>query len=149
MPPRDDFAERARQEQIDRELDQALRNKYRDLNLNAEIMSRAFSQPDPDPTATHIGRLLVKALGTLPHAYRGTAAFSDVLEFANEVLRLDPSNASAFTFRALAYEGLDLLDQAIDDAQKAIALDPKAGAEMGVSLRHKLLNWQAAAPRKP
>src|SRR5712691_9519156 len=121
MDPRDDPFERYLEEQRDQEL----RDRYRDLNLEAEIAElKARDQPPGDPTQKRISRKLISAQGLLHLAFQRGAGFSDALDAANEVLQLQLTNSEALAIRAIANSQLSSFRAAVQDAEAAIALDP-------------------------
>jgi hypothetical protein len=126
-----------RWQELQAKLDQEVKDRWRSFNLDAEIVVRRGGV-DPDPVRTRVGVLLVKAQGTLIHALRQGAGFSDVCDFADEALRLQPSNADALALRAIAKAKLGLFLQAVEDAEKATALDPDAGEVYGAPARRLL-----------
>jgi tetratricopeptide (TPR) repeat protein len=142
MDQKNNLAERAYQQQNDLKQDQAPQDIHRDVNLKAEMIVRQHRGGETDPKRTRVTTLLVKAQGALVMASEGRGAFCDVRDLADEVLGLDPLNARAFTLRALAYAKLNVFDQAVEDAASAIALDPKAGSEFGVSVSDLLQVWR-------
>jgi hypothetical protein len=111
-------------------LDQEVKDRWRAFNLEAEIPLRRGGGHE-DPVRTRVGVLLVKAQGTLIHALRRGVGFSDVCDFADEALRLQPANADALALRAMGMAKLGLFPQAVEDAERAVALDPDAGVVYG------------------
>jgi tetratricopeptide (TPR) repeat protein len=132
----DPDSERAWQD-LQAQLDLEVKNRWRGVNLEAEIAARRGGV-DPDPVRTRVGVLLVRAWGALIHAWRQGAGFSDVCAFADEALKLQPDNADALALRAIAKARLSLFSQAAEDAEKATALDPDAGSLYNVPARRLL-----------
>jgi hypothetical protein len=126
-------------------LDQAVKDRWRGVNTEAEIALRRGAAPDEDPVRTRVGVLLEKAYGTLYHAVRRGCGYSDVSDLADEALQLRPSSADApslradaLALRAAAYARLGLFPQAAEDADEAVALDANAGVWYGVPARRLL-----------
>jgi hypothetical protein len=126
-----------RWQELQAKLDQEVKDRWWRFNTEAEIIVRRDGG-DPDPVRTRVGVLLVKAQGALIHALRQGVSFSDVCEFADEALRLQPSNADALALRAVAKAKLGLFSQAAADAEEATALEPDAGEVYGAPARRLL-----------
>jgi tetratricopeptide (TPR) repeat protein len=138
---RDDPSERHREDRRDDEL----RKRWQDFNLQTEItLLKARGGAVGDPAQELIGRKLVLAVGLLGLAFDRGFGFSDALDAANEVLELDPASSQAFAIRALARSRLDSLQEAVDDAQTAIALNPGDRSVWGVTMRSELPSWRKA-----
>jgi Flp pilus assembly protein TadD len=135
------MSERYREEQRDDEV----RKRWQAFNLESEItLRKAHDAPPGDRAEELIGRKLVSAQGLLGLAYDRGFGFPDALDASNEVLELDPTNSEALAIRALAYSRLDDLDEAVADAESAIALDPGDPSFWGVTMRSELPNWRKA-----
>jgi hypothetical protein len=132
----DPDSERAWQEH-QAQLDLEVKNRWRSFNLEAEIAVRRGGV-DPEPVQTRVGVLLVRAWGTLINAWRRGIGFSDVCDYADQALKLQPDNADALALRAIAKARLSLFSQAAEDAEKAVALDPNAGSLYNVPARRLL-----------
>jgi hypothetical protein len=112
------------------QLDQEVKDRWRTFNLEAEIVGRRRGGHE-HPVRTRVGVLLVRAQGALIHALRQGVGFSDVCRFADEALLLQPANADALALRAMGMAKLGLFPQAVEDAERAAALDPNAGVMYG------------------
>ena len=125
------------------------KDRHRATNLQAEILSRQGDAGDSDPVQTRIGRLLIKALGEIQWALQKGYGFSDASDLAEEVLRLEPNNADALVIRAVASAELNAYSEAIEDGEKALALQPRAGSDLGVCVADLLVAWRLAARERP
>jgi hypothetical protein len=128
MDPKDDMVELAIQQSQDIERDDDLRKKYRRFDEEGEILARRSREDRRTPTQIRVDGLLGKAIGAISMADLGLKGytFERVVELADEALQLEPSNARALMFRALAEAKLGLLGRALEDAQRAMTLDPEA-----------------------
>jgi regulator of sirC expression with transglutaminase-like and TPR domain len=108
--------------------------RYARSNLEAEIALRRASSLNEDPTPPRITALLVRAQAATNAALRNGFGYADLLDLVNEVLRFDPSTARALAMRAVARAGLNQIEAAISDAERALAIDPIAGLEIGINL---------------
>src|SRR5688572_908622 len=98
MGTKDDLITKHHEDQIDRNLT----DKYRALNLWAEIGSMKKSDPDEDRLNTISGRLM-RAEGMFEDVFKNKFTFSEVIYYVTEkILTLDPENARGLTIRAIA-----------------------------------------------
>jgi tetratricopeptide (TPR) repeat protein len=113
------------------ELDAAVRGRWRAFNLEAEILARRRGGVE-DPARARVTRLAMKAWGGLVNALRQGYGYADVCDLAGDALELDGSNADALAARAIARAKLGDFEGAVEDAAKAVALDPYVGAGFGM-----------------
>jgi tetratricopeptide (TPR) repeat protein len=88
---------------------------------------------------------LAKARALLQNAFRVHAGFSDALDEVNDVLAVEPDNSEALTLRAIAYSQLDAFDDAVVDADRAVAIAPFDTSSWGQWMRQQLPAWRRSA----
>ncbi len=138
MGSKDDLISKHQDEKIDRDL----KNKYRDLNLWAEIGSMVRTDPDEDRLNMIAGRL-VRAEGMFEDVFKDKCSFSEVISYVTEkILKIDPDNARALTIRAIANSQLSRFAEAIDDAEAAIRAAPDDDSKSAQWIRNELPDWR-------
>jgi tetratricopeptide (TPR) repeat protein len=138
MGTKDDLITKHHEDQIDRNLT----DKYRALNLWAEIGSMKKSDPDEDRLNTISGRLM-RAEGMFEDVFKNKFTFSEVIYYVTEkILTLDPENARGLTIRAIANSELSRFAEAIEDTEAAIRAQPDDDSRSGQYIRDQLPFWR-------
>ena len=113
-------------------------------------------EPPPELPEEHVEmsraeRALIAAMG---HLAGGRSA--DAIDAADEALEQNPTppeEAEARRIRAAAYARLELFEPAVEDAERALELDPDgtSGGVSAAALRANLGSWRLRAllPRAP
>ncbi|CAH2044859.1 unnamed protein product, partial [Iphiclides podalirius] len=84
--------------------------------------------------------LKVKLFNNLAHCQLQFNEYEAALELCNRALKHDPDNSKALYRRCLSYQGLQLYEEAWNDIQKVLRLDPndKAAQNKASELRPKI-----------
>jgi hypothetical protein len=143
MDANDDLIDKHQSDQIDR----GLKDKYRDLNLWAEIGAMRGSDPDED-RQNQISYHLLTAEAMLKEATEEKRSFAAVEVYVTDkILPLDSRNARALMIRAIANSQLYLFVDAARDAEAAISIEPDDDSRMGQYIRNELPFWKEEAER--
>lgn len=138
MGSKDDLITKHQDDKIGRDL----KNKYRDLNLWAEIGSMKKSDSDEDRQNMISGRL-VRAEVMFEDVFKDKCSFSEVISYVTEkILKIDPCNARALTIRAIANSQLSKFAEAINDAEAAIRAEPGDDSKSAQWMRSQLPAWR-------
>ena len=140
MSSNDDLTLKRQADKLDREL----KDKYRDLNIWADIGSMKKLDPD-DERQNRINYKLLKAEGMLGDALKGKCSYSEVLIVVNEFLEMEPGNVEALTIRAIANSQLYNLTEAVHDAEAGISIAPDDDSRLGQWMRSQLPAWREFA----
>lgn len=83
--------------------------------------------------ALSINGELLSALSNLVNIYTDTGRIEKAVEITNQMLQINPNNASTHNSLGYIYRYVGMLNESIEEFERAIALDPSTPTTLGVS----------------
>jgi serine/threonine protein kinase/Flp pilus assembly protein TadD len=115
------------------ELDSSYAPAYNQLGLRMQRLAQ-FGLRDPEETqraekfylkALSLNGELLSALGDLAMLYAETARTEKAVEVTRQMLEINPNNAAAHFSLGYIYRYAGMLDESIQEMEKAVAIDPR------------------------